>query len=471
MGAIPATYFADRAVENINLFLLNQQPVKARMHGFFALAIFSAMDCGYLAGKTAVTGICAVWLKPLISVLGLLGVEVYMEMHRTLPGVTDVVFTAAKTVVCGLNIIICPILVLLSPDEAIKHLLKFSVANVPMAHNRPERDITFDDIIGLDVAKEHLRDQMLSPISLKIPGIKPARGALFYGPPGCGKTHLANALANELKCVFISINPATFDSKWKGESVKNIVGVFDDAIQKAERHADKVSVIFIDEADGILVKRSPGGDNTKFLDIDTITFLTCIEKATAKGVIVICATNRLNALDEASIRSGRIDMQIEVSLPTDEARRALFDYQFKKQGMPLVEKFPSEYIDDLVQRTAGFSNADITIICESACRAATMQFVKDNPGVDVTKRFETIPVNIIQTMLDEAVEGIQKKKSSTSASATSSNISPISGFPNGASQIMDQLVEAKVKAMLPSLVAAAIQAKMEEFLSTQPAAT
>merc|ERR1711966_491004 len=165
-------------------------------------------------------------------------------------------------------------------------------------------DVTWDDIGGLEKVKQELQETIQYPIEhpdkYKFFGMDPSKGVLFYGPPGCGKTLLAKAIANECASNFISIKGPELLSKWVGESESQVRGVFDKARTAAP------CVLFFDELDSIGQARGDSGGGVG----DTVLnqMLTEMDGAGAKkDVFFIGATNRPDILDEALIRPGRLD--------------------------------------------------------------------------------------------------------------------------------------------------------------------
>ena len=195
-------------------------------------------------------------------------------------------------------------------------------------------------------------------------GITPPKGILLYGPPGCGKTLLARAVATESKANFISIKGPELLSKWVGESEKAIREVF----RKAKMAAP--CIIFFDEFDSIAPSRgrhtSDSGVSEKVLS----QFLTELDGLEVmKDIVVIAATNRPDILDPALIRPGRIDRILLVPAPEETARLEILKIFTK--GMPLTANLK---IEKLIEFTDGFSGADI----ETWCREAAMIALREN---------------------------------------------------------------------------------------------
>jgi len=194
----------------------------------------------------------------------------------------------------------------------------------------------------------------------------PSKGVLFYGPPGCGKTLLAKAIANECGANFISIKGPQLLTQWFGESEANVRELFDKA------RAASPCILMFDEMDSIAKTRGsggPGGSEAGDRVINQI--LTEVDGVGArKNVFVIGATNRPDIIDPAVIRPGRLDQLIYIPLPDLESRISIFKAALRK--VPLD---PSIDIEVLARSTHGFSGADITEICTSASKLAIREAI------------------------------------------------------------------------------------------------
>jgi transitional endoplasmic reticulum ATPase len=184
---------------------------------------------------------------------------------------------------------------------------------------------------------------------------------LFYGPPGCGKTLLAKAIANECQANFISVKGPELLTKWFGESEANVRELFDKARQASP------CVIFFDEMDSIAKARGSGGGGASEAGDRVINqILTEIDGVGArKSVFVIGATNRPDILDPAIMRPGRLDQLIYIPLPDFDSRLSIFRANLRKSPVA-----PDLDLRDLANRTEGFSGADITEVCQRACKLA-----------------------------------------------------------------------------------------------------
>ncbi len=226
-------------------------------------------------------------------------------------------------------------------------------------------NVKWDDIGGLKGVKEQLKEAIIWPLTdpklFKEAGIKPPKGILLYGPPGCGKTLIAKAIANEANANFISVKGPELISKWVGESEKHIRDVFKRARQLAP------SVIFFDEFDSISKVRGMSlTDSTERVVNQLLTELDGIESL--DNVMVIAATNRPELIDSGLLRAGRIDTKVEIPLPDAESRKEIFTIHTRK--MPLSRDFDLEKLTALTENMSG---ADIAAIC----REAGMSAVRD----------------------------------------------------------------------------------------------
>ena len=183
--------------------------------------------------------------------------------------------------------------------------------------------VTWDDVGGLENVKREFQELVQYPVEhpekfLKF-GMTPSRGVLFYGPPGCGKTLLAKAIANECQANFISIKGPELLTMWFGESEANVRDVFDKARQAAP------CVLFFDELDSIAKSRGgSGGDGGGAADRVINQVLTEMDGMGAKkNVFIIGATNRPDIIDSAVLRPGRLDQLIYIPLPDEKSRSAI----------------------------------------------------------------------------------------------------------------------------------------------------
>ncbi|ADM27979.1 AAA family ATPase, CDC48 subfamily [Ignisphaera aggregans DSM 17230] len=246
--------------------------------------------------------------------------------------------------------------------------------------------VTWEDIGDLEEVKEKIREIVELP--LKHPelferlGIEPPKGILLYGPPGCGKTLLAKALANETGAYFIPINGPEIMSKFYGESEQRLRQIFDEAKKNAP------AIIFIDEIDALAPKREEVvGEVEKRVVAQLLTLMDGLEE---RGrVIVIGATNRPDAVDPALRRPGRFDREIEVPPPDKKARREILAVHTR--NVPLADDVD---LDKLAEITYGYTGADLAALVKEAAMSALRRFLKEH-AIDLDK---PIPSDLLQRL-------------------------------------------------------------------------
>ncbi|OXB69489.1 UNVERIFIED_CONTAM: hypothetical protein H355_002829 [Colinus virginianus] len=231
--------------------------------------------------------------------------------------------------------------------------------------------VTWEDIGGLEDVKRELQELVQYPVEhpdkfLKF-GMTPSKGVLFYGPPGCGKTLLAKAIANECQANFISIKGPELLTMWFGESEANVREIFDKARQAAP------CVLFFDELDSIAKARGGNiGDGGGAADRVINQILTEMDgMSTKKNVFIIGATNRPDIIDPAILRPGRLDQLIYIPLPDEKSRVAILKANLRKS--PVAKDVD---LDFLAKMTNGFSGADLTEICQRACKLAIRESIE-----------------------------------------------------------------------------------------------
>ena len=223
-------------------------------------------------------------------------------------------------------------------------------------------DVTYEDIGGLDDELEQVREMielpMRHPELFETLGIEPPKGVLLHGPPGTGKTLMAKAVANEIDAYFTDISGPEIMSKYYGESEEQLREVFDEAEENAP------AIVFIDEIDSIAPKRGETqGDVERRVVAQLLSLMDGLEE---RGqVIVIGATNRVDAVDPALRRGGRFDREIEIGVPDKNGRTEIL--QVHTRGMPLNEDIDLEQYAD---NTHGFVGANLESLAkESAMNA------------------------------------------------------------------------------------------------------
>jgi transitional endoplasmic reticulum ATPase len=254
--------------------------------------------------------------------------------------------------------------------------------------------ISWDDIGGLEEAKQQLREAVEWPLTkpdvFKRLGITPPRGIMLYGPPGTGKTLLAKAVAGESNANFISIKGPEVMSKWVGESEKAVRELFKKARQVAP------TIVFLDELDSIAPPRGTdvGSHVTDSVVNQLLTSIDGLESM--EGVVVIGATNRPDIIDPGLLRPGRFDRLVLIRSPDKKARLQIFKIHTK--SIPLDKDVDLEELSDI---TDNYSGADI----EALCREAAMLAIRENDEAKKVKKshfekaMETVRSSITPNMM------------------------------------------------------------------------
>ncbi|MFX1237557.1 MAG: CDC48 family AAA ATPase [Promethearchaeota archaeon] len=257
-------------------------------------------------------------------------------------------------------------------------------------------NVPWDSIGGLDEIKDELKEAVEWPLKypklFKKAGIRPLNGILLYGPPGCGKTLLAKAVATESKSNFISIKGPEIFSKWVGESEKAVREIFRKARQAAP------TIIYFDEIDAITAGRGEYQGAHTFASIVNQMLVEIDGIENRKGVIVIASTNRPDIVDPAFLRPGRFDRLLYVTSPDLEARERIL--QVHSKDMPLAEDVS---LSEIAKKTDGYSGADLENVCREAGMEAIREKMKDLETIE-KKHFEKALEKITSTLPREIVE-------------------------------------------------------------------
>ena len=235
-------------------------------------------------------------------------------------------------------------------------------------------DVRWDDVGGLEEVKSRLREAVEWPMKyadlFRSYHLSPPKGLLLSGPPGCGKTLIAKALAAETEVNFISIKGPELMSMYVGESERGVREVFHKARQAAP------CIVFFDEIDALASTRSGGGHQDAGVGgrvlSQLLTELDGIEEL--KGVLVLAATNRRDLLDPALLRPGRFDLHIEMPLPDRTAREKIFQVHLRDR--PIARDITAAW---LAEQTNGFSGAEIESICRRAMMAVLSRRIAASP--------------------------------------------------------------------------------------------
>ncbi len=259
--------------------------------------------------------------------------------------------------------------------------------------------ISYEDIGGLGREIRKIREMIELP--LKYPqiferlGIDPPKGVLLHGPPGCGKTLIARAVANETDAFFRTISGPEIMHKFYGQSEANLRKIFDEASARAP------SIIFLDEIDALAPKREEMGGEKQVEKRVVAQLLALLDGLSSRGqVIVIGATNIPNVLDPALRRPGRFDREIEIGIPDTNGRLAILDVHTR--GMPLAEDVD---VRRLAEITHGFVGADLKALSREAAMATLRKIF---PRIDF--ELEEIPYETLTTLhvsMDDFLEALK----------------------------------------------------------------
>jgi transitional endoplasmic reticulum ATPase len=260
--------------------------------------------------------------------------------------------------------------------------------------------VTYDDLGGITPVVDRVREMIELP--LKHPelfdrlGIDPPRGILLYGPPGTGKTLLARAVAHESEAFFTSINGPEVMGKAYGESEERLRQIFEEADKNAP------AIVFIDELDSIAPKRDGvTGEVERRIVAQLLTLMDGLQGR--RKLVVIGATNRVDAIDPALRRTGRFDREIEVRIPDRDGRLEIL--QIHTRGMPLDTDVDLERIADV---THGFTGSDIATLAKEAALTRLRQIM---PTLNLEE--STIPSHVLNQLMvtrddfDESLRDVQ----------------------------------------------------------------
>jgi transitional endoplasmic reticulum ATPase len=231
-------------------------------------------------------------------------------------------------------------------------------------------DVGWEDIGGLEGVKQELREIVEWPVKhadlFRRARLRPPKGVLLEGPPGTGKTLLVKAVARQAGANFISVNGPELLSKYVGESEKAVREVFRKARQASP------CIIFFDEIDALAPRRGSSGDGhvAERVVAQLLSEMDGVEEL--RGVLVLAATNRVDAIDPALLRPGRFDRVVEMGPPDEADRLAILHVH--SRGRPLS---PDIDLPDLARRTDGFSGADLEKLLREAAMTALRDFLAD----------------------------------------------------------------------------------------------
>ncbi|CAM72577.1 LOW QUALITY PROTEIN: putative Transitional endoplasmic reticulum ATPase [Leishmania infantum JPCM5] len=273
-------------------------------------------------------------------------------------------------------------------------------------------NVVWEDVGGLLDVKRELQELVQYPVEypwkFEKYGMSPPKGVLFYGPPGCGKTLLAKAIATECQANFISIKGPELLTMWFGESEANVRDVFDKA------RAAAPCVLFFDELDSVAKSRGAHGDGGASDRVINQILTEMDGMNVKKNVFIIGATNRPDVLDPAIMRPGRLDQLIYIPLPDKASRVAIIKASFRKS--PLASDVD---VDQIAAATHGFSGADLSGICQRACKMAIRESINKEIQLEELKKIGQLDENadidpvpeITRAHVEEAMRGARRSVS------------------------------------------------------------
>jgi transitional endoplasmic reticulum ATPase len=272
----------------------------------------------------------------------------------------------------------------------VQHSTILTIAEKPTGDAVGPSKVTYEEIGGLSEPIQRIREMvelpMRHPEIFNRLGIDPPRGLILHGPPGTGKTLLAKAVATESEANFVHINGPEIMSKFYGESEQKLRKIFEDAEENAP------SIIFIDELDAIAPKREDVQGEVERRVVAQL--LATMDGLKSRGqVVVIGATNRVNALDPALRRPGRFDRELEIGVPDETGRLEVL--HIHSRGMPLTTDSEKNNVDlqYLAQITHGFVGADLHALCKEAAMKALRRYL---PQMNLEE--EEIPADVLDQL-------------------------------------------------------------------------
>jgi transitional endoplasmic reticulum ATPase len=262
-------------------------------------------------------------------------------------------------------------------------------------------DVRWSDVGGLEDIKQELKEAIEWP--LKYPDVfkkantNPPKGILLYGKPGTGKTLLAKAVANESGVNFISIKGPQLISRYVGESERGVRETF----RTAKRAAP--TILFLDEIDSLVPRRGSSSTDAHVTERVISQFLTEMDGIEElKGVVVLAATNRLDLVDPAILRSGRFDLLFELPAPDEQTRLEIFRIHTKDK--PLSEEVD---LKELAKQTDGRTGSDIEFIARKASMFAVRQYIEDGPPSEKARADR--PLRVSKQHFDRAIKLLKEQ--------------------------------------------------------------
>ncbi|KAI3654773.1 hypothetical protein MP228_000153 [Amoeboaphelidium protococcarum] len=328
-----------------------------------------------------------------------------------------------------------------------------------------DSNVTFDSVGGLDGHIKSLKEMVLLPLMypevFEKFSLVPPRGVIFHGPPGTGKTLLARALANacsfgDQKVAFFMRKGADVLSKWVGDSERQLKELFEQARQMSP------AIIFFDEIDGLAPVRSAKQDQIHSSIVTTL--LALMDGLDSRGnIVVIGATNRIDAIDPALRRTGRFDREFLFSLPDMGARKKIIQINSQAWNPPLHDQM----LEELAEVTRGYGGSDLRGLCTEAALCALERCY---PGIYTSDKKLAISVNDVQVERSDFIKALSKIAPSTQR--TKSKVAkPLTSSMNALlADRVEQLYQIMVDSM-PCLDAsnAAIFTMQDQIMQTVPA--
>lgn len=260
-------------------------------------------------------------------------------------------------------------------------------------------DVKWDEVGGLEKIKEELKEAVEWPLKysavFRKAGARPPKGILLCGEPGTGKTLLAKAVASQTGVNFISVKGPSLISKFVGESEKGIREVFKTAKQASP------TILFFDEIDALVPKRGSASTDAHVTERVISQFLTEMDGVEElKGVLVLAATNRVDLIEPAVLRSGRFDLVLPLPKPDAGTREEIFKIHIRNK--PLANDVD---LKELAKGTEGRTGSDIELICRKAIMLAIREYIEKHPAADAGDAPERKPeLKILKKHFEEAVK-------------------------------------------------------------------
>ncbi|BFH73617.1 AAA family ATPase [Sulfurisphaera javensis] len=295
------------------------------------------------------------------------------------------------------------LLVLLFRKQTQKFILSDKALQIQQKSQKKKEEvkekITWDMIGGYEDVKKEIKEYIELPLKYKDVarkyGLRPPKGILLFGPPGCGKSLMMRALANEAKINFIYVNVSDIMSKWYGESEARLRELFANARKNAP------CILFFDEIDTIGVKRESHTGDSVTPRLLSLMLSEIDGLQSEEGVIIVGSTNVPQLLDKALLRAGRFDKLIYIGVPDKKSRKEIFQIHCK--NMPLADDVD---FDKLAEMTERFTGADIANVCQEVARLAAVESLEKGIERKITMQdFTTIikryKPSVTLQMLDE----------------------------------------------------------------------